>query len=77
MANYFEMRTVPQHGYNLRSNQNTRLPEMRYRTNIAETSIQKRGNELWALIPEHVRTSESLNSFKGKYKLWLLENNMS
>ena len=47
IAQHFDVRIAPQHGYNLRSNNETRAPILVHRTLLGEKSIQTRGHEEW------------------------------
>ena len=55
--------------HNLRSGQ---VPERRHKriTNFGEEPIPSLGAKIWAVIPENLRQSTSLHSFKQGIKKW-------
>ena len=72
IAQHFDVRIAPQHGYNLRSNNETRAPILVHRTLLGEKSIQTRGHEEWEKIPEEIKAIVSPIFFKKKLKMYTL-----
>ena len=72
IAQHFDVRIAPQHGYNLRSNNETRAPILVHRTLLGEKSIQTRGHEEWEKIPEEIKAIVSPIFFKNKLKMYAL-----
>ena len=61
------------HNYFTRSNRNYNIPCAR--TTLFQKSILYNGPKIWNEIPNHIKTSLSLNIFKKKYKLYLFQTN--
>ena len=58
-----------ENNYNLRNSQ--ALESLHKRTvKFGTESISYRGPQIWNLIPEKLRTSETLNKFKKEIKKW-------
>ena len=55
--------------YNLRSNPIFKTEIIRTVTYGSET-ISFRGPQTWALVPSHIKSSNTLQEFKAKIKLW-------
>ena len=72
IANYFEIRQTPVHGYNLRQRNEIRGPDLIHRTLLGDNSIQKRGHEVWNKIPDEIKSIVSPIFFKKKLKCFLL-----
>lgn len=72
IANYFQFRNISPHGYNLRSQRTSSDPQIIHRTNSGKRSIYYRGNEVWANVPDEIKTSPSANVFKKIFKSHLL-----
>ena len=74
LGNYFEPDPhVNHHSYGLRSRTNNVPTRLVCRTKFAEKSYQIGGLKLWNKIPEEIKNSMSLISFKRSYKTFLLD----
>jgi hypothetical protein len=60
------------HSHNLRSKTNLQIYFMK--TNLRKFSIKNRGPILWNKVPNDIRSSYSIYSFKKLYKLYLLNS---
>ena len=74
VGEYFEIRAPPTHSYNLRKRAAAPHRQIKFKTAIAENSIQIRGEKLWCDIPKDIRDSASLSIFKQQFKDYLLTN---
>ena len=59
--------------YNLRNNNEFIQPRVRSVNNGTE-SVRFKGPQLWQMLPQPIRKSESLSQFKAKIKDWYGEN---
>ena len=74
LGNYFEPDPhVNHHSYGLRSRTNNVPTRLVCHTKFAEKSYQIGGLKLWNEIPEEIKNSVSLISFKRSYKTFLLD----
>ncbi len=74
VGNYFEPDPfVNQHSYGLRSRSANLPTRIVSHTKYAEKSMQIGGLKFWNKIPEEIRNSDSLISFKRNFKKFLLE----
>ena len=74
VGNYFEPDPfVNQHSYGLRSRSANLPTRIVSHTKYAEKSMQIGGLKFWNKIPEEIRNSDSLISFKRNFKKILLE----
>ena len=72
VGNHFELRNaVPTYNYNLR-NRGT-MHRVDTRLESSEKSIQIRGEKLWEVLPENLRSSTSLKRFKRTLKSKLID----
>ena len=75
LGNYFEPDPfVNQHSYGLRSVTNNVPTRLVCHTKFAEKSYQMGGLNLWKKIPEDIKDSFSLNSFKKSFKAFLIDS---
>ena len=58
---------------NLRSNYDTLLELPRVNKNISSRSFSHLGPKIWNEIPKEIKHSSTLNSFRNKFKLYLLD----
>ena len=56
--------------YNTRQRNNLYIPNYKY--NISRCTVKYLGPILWNTLPEHIKCTTSLSSFRMKYKLHLL-----
>ena len=63
------------HFYNTRGSFNFHLPKIR--TSVAKNCISFKGPQIWNALPSHIKLSPSLNVFKRRYKLSLINNQLS
>ena len=69
IANHFEFKSdqTPSHNYSLR-NRERAVPQIVPRLESGKNSIQYRGELIWNVIPQMIRSCNSLNKFKTAMK---------
>ena len=70
IANYFDIETGSNHGYNLRGRSNPK--NIRTNTAIGRNSIQYVGEILWRELPQYLKAIDSVSTFKRFFKSFLL-----
>ena len=72
IGNYFESQEI-KHNYGLRSVTRGGPPRFFSHTKIGENSLQYIGTQTWDNMPSDIKSSESFNIFKKRYKTFLVE----
>ena len=71
--NYFQQ-TGENHQYNLRSTAQQHFEPVSFKTKYGKRKIQYDGPKIWNDIPTTIKDSETLKSFSGLYKAYVLNS---